>query len=173
MNQTEPPDRQRAGNSQIAAATRRRLVVENYLRNGNNATQAAIDAGYAPRNAKVTAARIMQCPDVQAEIVNRAAEVAEKAEMTTEQWAQQIAAIMSSDLGEIFDEEMRVRPLHLIPAHARAAISSVQVTENGIKVTLWSKTEALNIAARHLGLFEKDTGQRGFDAMRVEVVLKG
>jgi hypothetical protein len=172
MSKAEPPHPQRAGNSQVAAATRRRLVVENYLRNGHNATQAAIDAGYAPRNAKVTAARIMQCPDVRAEIAGRAAEVAEKAEMTTERWAQQVSAIISSDLSEIFDEDMRVRPFHLIPAHARAAISSVQVTENGIKVTLWSKTEALNIAARHLGLFERDNGQQA-EALRVEVVLKG
>jgi phage terminase small subunit len=83
----------KTGTSRSAAATRRGLFFERFLVNGHNATDAAIAAGCAPGAAKVTGARIMARPDVQAAVATRAARTAEAAEITAERRLRELSAI--------------------------------------------------------------------------------
>ncbi len=62
---------------------RRRRFIENYLASGHG-TQAAIDAGYSPKGAHVTASRLLKDAKVVAEIAKGQAARAERVQVTAD-----------------------------------------------------------------------------------------
>jgi Terminase small subunit len=166
--------RTKAGRSAAAMARRRHIFVEAYLSNGNNAAQAAIAAGTGGRQPRAEGWKLLHHPEVQRMIAERAQKVAELAEMSTEVWARELRAIAFSKIGDLVGPDGQRLPLALLPSHVQAAISSMKVSPTGdvIEYKFWNKTAALEIMARHLGLFETDNKQRMPD-MRVNIVLVG
>lgn len=162
----------KAGTSKATAEARRRIFVETYLTNGHNGTQAAIAAGFSVKGASVTGSKLLAEPKVAALIAERAVKVSNIAEMNTENWAKEVAALAFSKLGELYDAGGNLIPLHLLPQHVQAAISSVKIGDNGPEYKFWDKNSALTTMGKHLGLFEKDNMQKG-DDIRVLVQLVG
>jgi hypothetical protein len=171
----EPP-RRKAGRSAWAVAKRRKLFVEAYLSNGHNAAQAAIAAGTGGKQPRAEGWKLLHHPEVQHLIATRAERVAELAEMNTATWARELRAVAFSDIGKLFDGDGKLIPVPHLPAHVRAAISSVKVHTTKERATIveykfWDKCTALQTMARHLGLFERDTAQTKQDIhVRVELV---
>lgn len=158
------PKKLRVGKTQAALAERQRLFVERYLVNGHNATDAAVHAGYSPKDARQRARRLMRTAAIKALLAARAEVAAEAAAMTTENWARELRSIAFADPADLLDDDGKVLALEKMPRHIRAALQSVKVkaVEKGATVTeikFWSKTDALTTMARHLGLFEKDNAQ--------------
>jgi phage terminase small subunit len=171
--------RRKAGRSAGAVAQRRRLFAEAFLSNGHNAAQAAIAAGTGGKQPRAEGWKLLHNPEVRRIIAARAQKVAEVAEMTTETWAAQVRALVTSDIGALFDSEGNTIPVEQLPAHVRMSIASVKVTAGSktnprptIEYRLWDKIAALEIMARHLGLFEKDNSQQP-NAVLVKVELVG
>jgi len=63
---------------------KRLAFIDAYMSNGNNATQAAITAGYAKRSAKQQASQLLTFHDVSEEINKRRAKLAKSSNITVE-----------------------------------------------------------------------------------------
>ena len=150
---------------------RNAAFVEAYLTNGQNAKAAAAAAGYSGSQLKHTGWRILQKPEVKRQIAERARQVAELAEMNTANWAAELCAVAFANVGDLFGPDGKPIPLAQLPRHVQAALTLVKVTSDGvIECKFVDKVGALNIMARHLGLFEKDNGQQSDIVVRVELV---
>lgn len=147
-----------------------------------NATQAAIRAGYAPRSADVTGARLLGNARVAAAIQAGRAKLAETAELSAGRVLQELARIATFDVRKLFDADGSLkRPGDLDDATA-AAVAAIDVVEmaGGMaageggevahvpmfakKVKAWDKVSALNLYAKILGMLvekHEHTGKGG------------
>ena len=178
------PARPKASQSPHAVEERRKLFVERYLVNGGNSTDAAKHAGFSPATAGQKGAQIYAEPWVQEQIRLRTQVVIAKAELTTERWAKEMAAIAHFDPGELYDETGQLIPLWELPEHVRRAISAIdverrregrgddaQVVET-TKIKTHDKNTALANVGKHLGVFAEDNHQRT-TAIQVNIQLLG
>jgi len=84
--------------------------VQEYCKNGFNATQAAKDAGYKPDNAYATGAENLRKPQIAKHIEEYKAKVAEKALCDTE-WVVKNLMVEAQGLGEDSSSSARVSAL--------------------------------------------------------------
>jgi len=140
----------------------------------HNSTAAAIAIGANPRSAHSTGYHLLKKARESGLLAGEARKVAEKVELTTESTLRQVARILHCDPARIFDKYGNLLPMHMIDDETRAAISSVELGENGMptKIKFWSKVEAANIAMKHLGLYNRDNTQRS-ENLSLQVVLVG
>lgn len=163
----------KVSNAKESADRRKKLFVERYLVNGNNATDAALHAGFSPRTAKSQAHRLLQLGTVKTLIESRVQRVMLDAELTTERWAQEMACIAHFDPGELYDSMGNLIPIHQLPEHVRRAIASVKTNLKGeVSVTMVDKNAALANVGKHLGVFESDNRQKS-EGIKVLVQLMG
>lgn len=139
-----------------ALTPRQERFVAEYLvdRNGK---QAAIRAGYSPRSAEVTASKLLSNPKVR-EVVERKVEAqAERLEVKADTVLRELLRIATADIGEAFDANDNLKPMHEIPEEVRRAIGAFEFKagDDGItrKVKFWDKNKALESLGRHLKLF--------------------
>lgn len=169
---------------QAAAAIRRKVFAERWLVNGNNASEAAIHAGWSAKTSRSTGSQILKEPDVQAIIGTRIDKVLHEAELTTERWAKEMACIGHFDPGELYDENDNLIPLNKLPEHVRRAIGSIDIDQRyegkgddarlvtTTKIKPWDKNQALANIGKHLGVFEKDNQQK-VEPIHVTVTFVG
>ena len=129
----------------------------------NNATQAAIRAGYSARTADTQASQLLRKTQVADALEVRRATMRKKTEITAVRWLEELVAVGFSDIGAIVKQdehgEIELRNLDEMPPHIRACIASVECKETGTgrnqqkytKVTLWPKLPALESLAKILG----------------------
>lgn len=165
---------------------KRQRFVEEYLVD-LNATQAAIRAGYSPRTANEQGSRLLADASVQAAI--QAGQRARSAAtgVTAARVVEELARIAFLDVGALFDEGDRMRPISELPESVRRAIAGLEVTrekrvtktdpdnvETDItddlrKVKLWDKPRALELLARHLGMLKDTVRHEGIPQFVVRV----
>lgn len=145
---------------------------EEYLKDCNG-TQAAIRAGYSKRTARVQAAQNLSKLNIQQEIVRLRAKQTERTEIKADEILRGLYEIATFDIGELFDENNRLKPIHDLSPVARRVLASIdneelfdyeagERTRIGWlkKIKLWSKDKALENLGRHFKLFT--------DVVRVE-----
>jgi hypothetical protein len=147
------------------------------MTNGHNAAAAARAAGFTGSQVRGAGYRMLQHPAVQAILAGRARVVADLAGMTSAKWAEQLRSVTYSSVGDLFNDGGEPIAVTMLPPHVQAAISSIKVHRMSdgserVEYKLWSKTAAMEIMARHLGLYEKDRGEQPRD-IRVRVELVG
>ena len=87
----------------------------------------------------------------------------ERAELSAARTLEEARRNAFSDIGALFDERGKLKPIHTLPAEARSTIASVEVivknaaggdghTDVIHKVKLWSKDKALELLAKHFSL---------------------
>lgn len=163
----------KAGTSKAAAAHRRALFAEAYIANGGNATDAAIKAGFSPRSAKQRGFELVKDRDFFATIERRRSEVLAQFRLTTERTIQELARIAYFDPRKLFNADGSPKPINDLDDDTAAALAGLDVLEefDGTgkdrvfvgytkKYRIAGKVEAIAIAMKHLGLFEKDNQQR-------------
>lgn len=126
-----------------------------YLVDGN-ATQAAIRAGYSPKSANQAGATLRANAKVNAEIARLQARLANKLEISAERVLGELAKIAFADVRKVASWDgglVLLRQSDEIDDDAAAAIESVGKTDNGVKLTMHSKTRALELLGKHLGLY--------------------
>jgi phage terminase small subunit len=152
--------RTNAGVSKASAVQRRSLFVAKYLSNGENATQAAIAAGYSPKTAKQAGHRLLTNSDVRAAIEKHRKAATEKAELTVERTLREVARIAYFDPRKLYDADGRLKKLHELDDDTAAAVSGVEMDAGAVvKIKHWDKNSALDKAMKYLGLYEKDNQQ--------------
>lgn len=83
-------------------ADRRTRFVAEYLID-QNATQAAIRAGYSPKTARAQGSRLLTDADIQAQVATGQQKIAERLRLTTNDIAHHLASIITADPGELIE----------------------------------------------------------------------
>lgn len=137
-----------------------------------NATAAAIRTGYSKKTAHAIGWEMLRKPAVAAEVSRCRGELMNKLEVTAERVVAELASLAFSDIREIFTPEGALKPMTEWSPGAAAAVSSLEIEElfegrgdarvpigQSKKLKLWSKVDALQLLARHLGIVkERDPG---------------
>ena len=152
---------------------------------GKTSTRAAIDAGYAPKNAANRASKLHRKAKIQAAITLRRSSAVAAAEQATNislaRLFEELGRTALNDPKDILDADGNVLPLHEIPEHARRAIASVEVTTHEVersgtqgaknrttvalarttKIKFWDKLKAIEQIARLAGYLKEESTEGG------------
>ena len=127
-----------------------------------NATQAAIRAGYSPKTANRIGSQNLSKVDVQTEIEKRRASLRNKLEITQEKVLEELAAIAfanGADFATVNQNGIvRITPTSELPEEKRKAIASIKEGQYGTEVKVHDKVKALELLAKHLGMFDSKNG---------------
>jgi len=135
-----------------------------------NATQAAIRAGYSPDSARSTGTDILSYAHVKAEIERRRADFSARAAVSKETLIAWLKFVQTADFTEAFTCDFELKSRLDIPAELRSLIQSVTVIKKPgkygenvhVKVSFPDKMRAAELLARHLGMFDAKESGQGF-----------
>lgn len=132
--------------------------VEQYVID-NNATQAAIRAGYAPTHATSQGYMLLQKPHVQAAIDELKEKISATINLTVERVLRNLLRLAELDVRDLFDKDGKLRPVCDLPGELARTISGFEVTFDGegkavlAKVKLESRSRALELLGKHLKMW--------------------
>lgn len=137
-----------------------------------NGAQAAARAGYSAKSANDMAKQNLSNPAIAAEVAKRMAKRANKIELTADNVLREIARVALSDTRKLYREDGTLKRPDEWDDDTAAAVAGVEVLEefegrgesreligHTKKLKLWDKNAALDKAAKHLGLYERDNAQ--------------
>lgn len=141
------------------------LFIEEYLVDFNGKC-AAIRAGYSKKTAASIASFLLSKVNVQAEFQKRFQQKRESVGLTKENVLREIARLSFADIRKLYKESGELTPVHELDDDTAACVVGIEVFEEfegegkartkigeTKKYKLASKTEALQMAGRHLKLF--------------------
>ena len=128
-----------------------------------NATQAAIRAGYSSNGAAVNATKLLKNNNVKKKIAQLQSEIAKRVEITADMVVRELAAIGFADVRECFDASGNILNPKRLPDSIARVVAGIDVIEvkKDIKVKklkLWNKVQALESLAKHLGMYQQESG---------------
>ena len=146
--------------------------VQEYLVDLNGA-QAAIRAGYSAKTARKQASALVTNPDIWNAIQSEMAKRGERTEITAERVLRELGKIAFSDIRNVAtwtENGVEFHPSEELDDDTAAAISEVSekrttkpggkdkdaLVDTHLKVKMHDKLKALEMCARHLGMFTKD-----------------
>lgn len=160
------------------SAKYRRFVAEYMI--DQNATQAAIRAGYSKKTADVQGPRLLGIVWIR-EAIDK---MLKKHEISAERIIAELAKLATSDVRDIYKEDGSLKPISEWPASIARCVSAVEQEEiyeynNGRrenvgdvrKVKLWDKTRALEILARYHKLLTDKVEHSG--SLTLEQIVAG
>ena len=155
---------------------------QNYLSNGNNATLAAIEAGYSPKTAHAMGHKLITRLRESGRLAKVAEKAAERAEMKTERTLREVVDIGYNDPRRFYRDDGSLKPPKEWDDSMAACVSSLELAEvrntkgkvTGYtgKIKFWNKLDALDKAMRHAGLFERDNRQKQ-ENLAIQINLVG
>lgn len=157
--------------SRTALSAKQQRFAEEYCIDFNG-TQAAIRAGYARRSAQVAGSRQLLNDMVTEKIWQRMEVLSQVAGVRAKRILQEIGYIAFADIRELFDKAGSPLPLQDVAEKTRRAVASFRVTERAVKdskgndvvervftVRMWDKNRALDMLAKHLGLYREGASE--------------
>ncbi len=132
-------------------------------------TASAVRAGYAEKGAAQAGSAAMKDPEVIAYIEYRLKQLANRANVTAERVLAEYAKIAFANVGDLYDAEGALVPVHELDEDVTAAIGSIEVASLRLgdkdpkkagarsvttKIKMNDKKGALDSIARHLGMFQ-------------------
>ena len=124
----------------------------------DNAEQAAIRAGYAPRSARNCGYRLLKVPHVRDTVAKFRRRVLTRCEQAAERLFAETIRIAFVDLRHAFDEGGALKPLAGIDDETLVGLSIVESSVYGrpqSRVETRGKQRALKLLVRHLGHIQK------------------
>lgn len=164
----QPAKKVKAGTSKQAAANRKAIFVDAYIANGGNATEAAKTAGYSAKTAGVTGCNLLKDPNVSSAIADRSKAVAKKYELAADLVVKSIVQELTFDPAKLYHEDGGLKEITELDEDTRMALSQVEFEQLGsrdapifVRKYKWAQRQgAREQAMKHLGMFEKDNGQK-------------
>lgn len=112
------------------ALTQQQLVfVREYLKNGMNATSAAISAGYSEKTAASQGARLLKHVEIQPLIAQKAEAVLNKLDYGIERTLNEVARLAFLDARKMFEADGSLKRIHEVDDDTAACIAGMEVTE--------------------------------------------
>lgn len=159
-----------------------------YLKD-HNAAAAARRAGYSVKTSDRAGHELLSFPEVRARIAELEKEQVQRVKVEADRLLLELLRIATSDVGEMYDREGKLLPLHEMPEGARRAIGGVETEEKVVgdgedgedlatavrvkKVKLIDKVRALELLGKHKGLWGGGLleGLDGVKEGRVTVII--
>ena len=145
-----------------------------------NQTQSAIKAGYSAKTAYSIGNENLKKPDIQAYIKELLSKREERTQITADMVVKEWAKIAFFDIRKIFHKEGGLLNPHDLDDETATIISSIKARD--IKVgddietikeyRLNDKMKALDMLAKHLGMFEKEKEDNNDTNVNLEIVFK-
>lgn len=156
-------------NTDIEGLTiRERRFCEAYLaEQGRDASAAYVRAGYRARNAATAAAgasRLLTRVKVRIFLERRQREIAELTNVSMQRFTRELSRLTFSDVTRLVrakGKRVTIRDTDLLSPDESAAISEISQTQNGIKIKLHSKSDALKTLGQVLGYIKPDGAFNG------------
>lgn len=167
----------------------KRFVAE--LMVDENATQAAIRAGYSPKSAEVNGPRLCRNRRVKEAIDAARLELAKRTQLRQEDVIAELKRVAFADPRQAFDGDGNPIPIHKLPEDVARAIAGTEVRVEDVpgrvlddggevkaravasvkKWKWWDKPKALELAMRHLGMLRDKVEHAGKDGGPVRVTI--
>ena len=117
-----------------------------------NGTRAAIACGCPKASAHVTAARWLKVAKVKAAIDDAIARTAKKLEISVERTLREIAKVAYGDVGDLYDEDGNLLPVHRMSESARALVAGLEIENVDGPGRVRTVTHKVKIADKLRGL---------------------
>tara|TARA_R110002050_G_scaffold253647_1_gene391863 strand:+ start:8337 stop:8852 length:516 start_codon:yes stop_codon:yes gene_type:complete len=131
------------GNETVKLTDRELLFANHYIIS-NNATDAALKAGYSEKCAGQQGFENLKKPEILRYIHFKTKPIMDQLGINQERVLRELAAIAFSDFKEVFNDDWTLKPLKEMDPNTTPAIKSLEKTERGVKVHLHDKLSALN-----------------------------
>ncbi|PIM51919.1 hypothetical protein CS062_17495 [Roseateles chitinivorans] len=120
------------------------------------------------------ASRLMGVYQVSARVKELQGLAAEAAVLDKAKVLREVAMLAHSDIAGIVDENGRIKLPNELDPVTRAAVKSFKIDEDGrIEYQFWDKRASLDMAMKHLGLYELDNKQKVDPLAELLGTLKG
>lgn len=157
----KPAAKVKAGTSKLSAEQKRTAFVEAYFVNNENATKAAVAAGFSEKSAGSAGARLLKDVRISQAIAQRRKELVKDMRLSTDRLCLEVARLAFSDPRGIMHSDGRMKMPHELDDDTAAAIASFEFDIDGsIKYKFWDKNSAQERAAKINGAFERDNKQK-------------
>ena len=126
-----------------------------------NATAATIRAGYSEKTAAHQGYNLLQMPEIQAAIQEAIKKRQERTEITGDMVIGELAKIAfanGADYARVVGRTVKVKKTEDLTEDQKAAISCIEETKFGIKVSTYDKVKALELISKYLRLFDSEGG---------------
>jgi phage terminase small subunit len=145
------------GKSHVKAKAKLESFARQYIINHFNGQQAAIAAGFAPRSARITAAKLLAKANVQERIASLLAAANKKLDYSIEKTLQQIARHAFADPRVLFNSDGSMKKITELDEDAAAMIGGVELSGKRVKrVKITDALRALDMLARSHKLYAED-----------------
>jgi phage terminase small subunit len=156
----------RANQTDQSDAARAERFCQEYMKDSNG-TQAAIRAGYSAKSASVQASRLLSRSNIKLRVAELDKELERRNMLTAERILEEYRRVGTFNPKLLFNADGSPIPFHQLPDEVAACISSIEYEETlgmsgdgksapvrVVKLRFWSKTSALDSAARAKGMFK-------------------
>ena len=135
-----------------------------------NATQAAIRAGYSPKTANEQGARLLANVSVAAAVAAKQTTQFAKLEITAERVLEEFARIAFADPRQLLEDDGTLKPISTLTAADAAALASFDVIvlphgDTVRRLRLWDKVAALTALAKRFGLVKEQVEVTGLNEL--------
>lgn len=144
----------------MALNKRQALFVEKYLKL-NNATKAAIEAGYSQKTAYSIGHDLLKHPEIAARVSKRTEKILEAAKMEADEVLTRLTQIARGNIGVLLnvstgepfiDLSAKDAPLHLIK---RIKTKRSEKFGDEVEIEMYDAQQALNTLGKHWKLFDR------------------
>jgi phage terminase small subunit len=154
--------KRKAGASARPLTEKQQLFVQHYLKH-LNATQAYIDAGYAPKNADKSGPALLGNSRVAAAVADAMDQRSARVKIDADWVLQRLGEDVEADMNDLYDENDNIRPIREWPAIWRkglvAGIETIEERDEDGKVTgfvrkvrLADRSKLKEMLGRHVGV---------------------
>lgn len=127
-----------------------------YVELRRNGRAAAIAAGYSPASATSRASDLIRRPEIRARIIELVQPTLRKSQLDMEEMLGQIHAVATFDRRKLYHPDGSRKLFTELDAQTAAAISHMGPND----FQPFNKMQAIEMAMKHMGGFEKDNDQR-------------
>ena len=120
---------------------------------------AVIRAGYSSKGAAVAASKLLTRPEVKEYLKTLQDKAVKRNEITVDKLIRDLAEMKNIDVADLYDEDGLLVDISRLPPSFTRCIQEVTETKSGIKIKFYSKLDAIEKLAKHLGFYEKDNSQ--------------
>ncbi len=142
---------------------------EEYARNGENASEAALFAGYSKRSAYSQGARLLKNAEIKRKIKKLKKEYSKLHNITSSRILDMHRAIAFFDAKKLYDEKGDFKPIHDMDEETRMVIKSLHIQRVGSKII--DKVEDLTLFKNDL-VKQKKKKKDNFVCFIIKVTLK-
>jgi phage terminase small subunit len=140
-------------------------------------TNAAIRAGYSEAHAAVTASKLLATPKIAEWIAAATEKRNARITLTPARVLEELARLALADVGQAFNPDGTLKPIHEIPEDVRRCLSGLEVRQDDKGATITKakfvdKAKGLELTMKHLGMLTEKFEHSGPGGESLQIVIQ-